>query len=56
MLLLVLTILQYVVKQRTSLGFPLAIRAEAVVSQKGVQNWGIQGTSSNTKVIIQMNY
>jgi len=29
MLLLMLTILQYVVKQRTSLGFPLATRAEA---------------------------
>jgi len=29
MLLLVLTILQCVVKQRTSLGFPLATRAEA---------------------------
>jgi len=26
---LLLTILQYVVKQRTSLGFPLATRAEA---------------------------
>ena len=29
MLLLTITILQYVVKQRTSLGFPLAIRAQA---------------------------
>jgi len=29
MLLLTLTILQYIEKQRTSLGFPLATRAEA---------------------------